>query len=119
MRIGLVVVLAVLWRACATPAPRPEAPSPLAHLGPGPAGPPPTIEWGELERAKALLAEAKGELQPQQYELIEEDLVQAEAAFQRFSTLAKAGGEAAEVVRSAEALTGAQRALQVAEEIGT
>src|SRR4051812_28349079 len=111
MRIGLMGVLAVLWCACATPAPRPEAPSPLANLVLGQAGPPPTIEWAELEHAKALLTEATGELQPQQYELLEEDLVQAEAAFQRFSTLAKAGGEAAEVVRGAEALTGAQRAL--------
>jgi hypothetical protein len=118
MKIGLVVVLAVLWCACATPAPRPETRSALANLVLGQAGPPPTIGWDELERARVLLAEAKGELQPQQYELLEKDLVEAETAFQRFSTLAKAASKAAEVTRGAEALVGAQRALQIGEEIG-
>lgn len=77
--------------------------------GASPPSPPPTIGWAEIERAKALLEAAKGELQPGQYELLESELVQAETAFQRFSALAKASGEAAEVVRAAEALTIARR----------
>lgn len=78
-------------------------------------GAPPTIGQAEIERAKALLVQAKGELQPQQYQLLEQDLAEAEAAFQRFSSLAKASGEPAEVARGAEALVAAQRASQMVE----
>src|SRR3954471_11569195 len=75
----------------------------------------PPIGWAEIESAKALLVGAKGELQPQQFELLEQELVEAETAFQRFSALARAGGEAAEVARGAEALVAAQRTSQLTE----
>jgi len=87
----------------------------LGQGAPSPQTPPPTIGWAEIERAKAMLAAAKGELQPKQYELLESELVEAETAFQRFSALVKASGEAAEVVRAPEALTGAQRASLLTE----
>jgi hypothetical protein len=80
---------------------------------------PPTIGQAEIERAKTLLVEAKGELQPQQYQMLEQDLAEAETAFQRYSSLAKASGESAEVVRGAEALVAAQRASQWTEGLTT
>src|SRR5690348_5461622 len=89
----------------------------LAQVGPAPQGPAQTISWADIERAKTLLAQARGELQPQQFEVLEQELVQAESAFQRFSTLAKARGQTAEVARGAEALVGAQRASQIAAEL--
>ena len=79
---------------------------------------PPTIGGAEIEAAKALLAQARQALQPQQYQVLEKGLVEAETAFQRFSSLAKASGKAAEVARGAEALTGAQRASQFAARLG-
>ena len=51
---------------------------------------PPTIGVAEIEAAKALLAQAKGALQPQQYELLERGAVEAQQAFQRYSALALA-----------------------------
>jgi hypothetical protein len=98
MRVGLVAALANLMLAQSAP---------------------PTIGQAEIERAKVLLVEAKGQLQPQQYQLLEQDLVEAEVAFQRYSSLAKAGGESAEVVRGVEALVAVQRASQVTEGLTT
>src|SRR5262249_53280001 len=84
----------------------------LVQPSPGPIG------WTELQRVKVLLEAARSELAPEQYEALGKELGDAEAAFQKFSTLARASGQAAEVARGAEALTGAQRASQVAEDLG-
>ncbi len=90
----------------------------LGQVGPVPvAGSP--IGVAELEAARALLAQAQAQLRPEQFELLERELIEAEGAFQRYSALARASGEAAEVVRGAEALAGARRATQIADGLGT
>lgn len=109
--------------ACATPtALKSGGPSPLVSLvlaqtGSAPLAPQP-ISASEIEAAQALLAQARAQLEPEQYALLERELVEAESAFQRYAALARASGEVAEVARGAEALVGARSAAQLAEELG-
>jgi len=104
-----VVLLALVGAGFTTPALGQTVPVPQV---------PPTIGAAEIEAAKALLAQAKGALQPEQYQRLEKGLVEAEGAFQRFAKLARAGGQTAQVARGAQALTAAQRASKIAEGLG-
>ena len=64
----------------------------------------PTARIGQatLERARTLLVEARNELEPGQWKLLESRLTEAERAFERFNRFARANGRVAEVARSAE-----------------
>lgn len=107
----------LLTLACATPTPpRSGGPSPLVSLVLAQA--PQRINAAEIEAAQALLSQARTQLEPGQYALLERELVEAESAFQRYAALARASGEVAEVARGAEALVGARSAAQIAEELG-
>jgi hypothetical protein len=68
------------------------------------------IGRADLDRVRALLSRARHDLEPRQWEALERKLTAAERAFERFSTAAKASGQAAEVVRGAEGLAQAGRA---------
>ncbi|WP_395850425.1 hypothetical protein [Cystobacter fuscus] len=68
------------------------------------------IRKADLEQARALLFQARKDLEPRQWEALEGKLTAAERAFERFSQATKAGGQAAEVVRGAEGLAQAGRA---------
>jgi len=103
----------LLTSACATaPAPRPEPPfqaqaRPTAN---------PRIQWvstsagvsqnaawigeADLEKARALLSEARNELEPRQWQLLQDKFVDAELAFDRFNGLARVHGVPAEVPRA-------------------
>jgi hypothetical protein len=79
-----------------------------------PAQQPSRIGQADLEQARALLSQARSDLEPRQWEALDRKLTAAERAFERFSTAAKASGQAAEVVRGAEGLAQASRARMVA-----
>jgi len=114
--LGRLTVVALTWAVSA-----PAGVAPLTHLAVSQVqpAPPPPIRWADLERARALLAQAQQQLQPQQYELLKRELVQAEGAWQRYSTLARTSGQAAEVARGTEAISAAQRAARLTERLGT
>jgi hypothetical protein len=73
------------------------------------------IGRADLEQARALLSRAHGDLEPRQWEALDGKLTAAERAFERFSTAAKASGQAAEVVRGAEGLAQAGRVRTLVE----
>jgi hypothetical protein len=64
----------------------------------------------DLCQARALLSEARNELEPHQWKLLDSKLAEAERAFERFNRLASAAGKAAEVARGAEGVAEAGRA---------
>jgi hypothetical protein len=71
----------------------------------------------ELLEARELLDRARGELEPQQWALLDTRLREAEQAFQAFSVAATAAGRAAVVARGAETAVEAGRAGEVVEGI--
>src|SRR5947209_5748932 len=105
-------------RLCHVAPPRPE-PTPLAL--PARAAPPvcgvsiqraigaplparPTVDPSfigqeALEQARAILSEARTELEPRQWELLDGKLTEAERAFERFNRVANASGKVAQVAR--------------------
>jgi len=129
MRLRTWSVLLVLLTACASapapqPMPRPHAfastpPSgPLIRLVSAPMEPTPERSWigkADLDKARALLTRARGELEPRQWEQLDRKLTAAEGAFERFSRAARTSGQAAEVARGAEGLARAGRAGTLAE----
>ncbi|OJH33790.1 hypothetical protein [Cystobacter ferrugineus] len=64
----------------------------------------PPIGKADLEQARALLFQARNDLEPRQWEALKGKLTAAERAFERFSQATKASGQAAEVVRGTERL---------------
>jgi hypothetical protein len=73
----------------------------------------------DLDQARALLVRARTELRPEQWELLDRTLAEAERAWERFDALARPRGKAAEVLRAAGLLPAAgvvgARALTAAE----
>ncbi len=65
----------------------------------------------DMEQARALLFQARNDLEPRQWEALAGKLTVAERAFERFSQATKASGQAAEVVRGAEGLSQAGRSM--------
>lgn len=116
-----------LLSACATtPAPKPllmsathePAPPQVARveLVSAPAvtpADPPRIGKADLDEARALLQQARNELEPQQWALLDGKLAEAERAWERFSTAARASGRVAELSRGAEGVAKAGRAGEV------
>lgn len=70
------------------------------------------IGKAELSQARALLSQARNELQPRQWEMLDNKLASAERAWERFDAAARASGRAAEVPR-AQDLSEAVRASKV------
>src|SRR5690606_5351691 len=60
----------------------------------------PPIGKVDLDRARALLSRARGELQPKQWELLDRKLAEAERAWERHEALANSSGRSAEVPRA-------------------
>lgn len=120
--------LAFLWfvAACATaprptPAPRlqeqasestPDARIQFVSASTGAPLEPSRIGKADLDKARALLTQARNELEPGQWEILDGKLAQAERAWERFNSLAKASGRAAEVARGAEGVAEAGRASE-------
>ncbi|OJH40345.1 hypothetical protein [Cystobacter ferrugineus] len=73
------------------------------------------IRKADLDQARALLFRARTDLEPRQWEALDEKLTAAERAFERFSRAAKTIGQAAEVSRGTEGVARAGRARMVAE----
>ncbi|WP_309893878.1 DUF6310 domain-containing protein [Archangium sp.] len=119
----------MLLTACASapapqPMPRPHAfastptSGPRIRLASAPMEPTPERSWigkADLDKARALLTRARGELEPRQWEQLDRKLTAAERAFERFSRAARTSGQAAEVARGAEGLARAGRAAPLAE----
>ena len=112
----------LLSSACATTptakAPPPAHPSARAQVQPAgasidPALDRPQIGEEELKQARALLFLARDELEPAQWEMLDTELREAEAAWVRFSKIAGDNGRVAEVTRGAKgrAEVGRTRAL--------
>ena len=110
--------LLVLLTACAS-APAPQAmprshafastptSSPRIRLASAPMEPTPGQAWigrADLDKARALLSQARKELEPRQWEQLDRELTAAERAFERFSRVARRSGQAAEVERGVEGL---------------
>jgi hypothetical protein len=77
--------------------------------------PAPERSWigkADLDKARALLAQARKDLEPRQWEQLERKLTAAERAYERFSRAARTSGQAAEVARGAEGLAQAGRASE-------
>jgi hypothetical protein len=70
---------------------------------------PARIGRADLERARKLLSDARNELEPRQWALLDAKLADAEQAWDRFAQLSRDGGRAAEVARGAEGLAQASR----------
>jgi hypothetical protein len=60
----------------------------------GPTRDPPWIGKLHLDRARTLLSQARSELQPQQWELLDRKLATAERAWERFNALSRSSREA-------------------------
>lgn len=73
------------------------------------------IGKAELDQARALLARARNDLEPRQWEALEGKLAAAERAFERFSRAAQTSGQATEVMRGAEGIARAGRARTLTE----
>ena len=128
MRLHACVALMLLLAACAsapaTPSmPRPHvlvptpSPGPSIRLVSSPMEPVRQGSWigrADLEQARSLLSRARNDLEPRQWEVLDRKLTAAERAFERFSSVAKTSGQAAEVVRGAEGVTQAGRARTLA-----
>ena len=128
MRFRACLALLLLVSACASaPTPptmsRPHAFAPSfssypriqlvsAQMGPQEQS---RIGKADLEQARALLFQARTDLEPRQWEVLEGKLTAADRAFERFSRAARASGQVAEVVRGAEGLAQAGRATTLAE----
>lgn len=121
-RLGFTAGLGMLCACAITPAPMPvpsspqEAPATTSHAqiqrvsassSPRAAGP--RIGKADLDQARALLSDARDELEPHRWALLDSRLAKAERAWERFNTVAKASGRAAEVARGAEGLAEAGR----------
>jgi hypothetical protein len=65
-----------------------------------------------------LLAEARNELEPRQWELLDTKLTEVERAFERFNRAAAASGKVAEVARGTDGVADAGRTGEVTEGIG-
>jgi hypothetical protein len=77
--------------------------------------PAPERSWigkGDLDKARALLAQARKDLEPSQWEQLDRKLTAAERAYERFSRAARTSGQAAEVARGVEGLARAGRASE-------
>ena len=124
MRLRAWSALLVLLTACAS-APAPQAmpqrhafastptSSPRIRLVSAPMEPAPEgsrIGRADLDKARALLSQARKELEPRQWEQLDRELTAAERAFERFSRAARRSGQAAEVERGVEGLAQAGRA---------
>ncbi|WNG26278.1 hypothetical protein F0U62_21315 [Cystobacter fuscus] len=75
--------------------------------------PPSLIGKADLDQARVLLSRARNDLEPRQWDALNRTLTAAEQSFKRFSSAAKASGQAAEVSRGAEAFVRAGRARTV------
>ncbi|HEX5750384.1 MAG TPA: hypothetical protein VFZ09_29410 [Archangium sp.] len=129
MRFRVCIALLLLASACASaPAPLsiprrhtfvPTPPSgPSIRLVSAPMDPvqqQSRIGKADLDQARALLSRARTDLEPRQWEALDEKLTAAERAFERFSRAAKTRGHAAEVSRGVEGAAQAGRARTVAE----
>ena len=128
MRSHVSIALLLLVSACASAPVAPSMPRIQPFVSTPPSGPrilrvsapmepvqsPARIGQVDLDRARALLARARNDLEPRQWEALNRKLIAAEQAFERFSSAAKTSGQAAEVVRGAEGLAQAGRARTVA-----
>jgi len=74
-----------------------------------PALEPSRISQVDLERARTLLNEARNELEPGQWKLLENRLAEAERAWAHFNAVAQEGGSVAEVARGTEGFAEAGR----------
>lgn len=74
---------------------------------------PPRIGKTELDKARALLQQARDELEPRQWALLDGKLTEAEQAWERFSTAARASGRTAEIASGAEGVAEAGRVGEV------
>jgi hypothetical protein len=82
--------------------------------------PTPERSWigkADLDKARALLSQARENLEPRQWEQLDRELTAAERAFERFSRVARTSGQSAEVARGAEGLGRAGRAGTLAESL--
>jgi hypothetical protein len=70
----------------------------------------PPIGKADLEQARALLLQARNDLEPSQWEALAGKLTAAERAFERFSQATKASGQTAQVMRGVEGLSQVGRA---------
>jgi len=68
------------------------------------------IGKADLERARALLFQARNDLEPHQWKALAGKLTSAERAFERFSQATRASGQTAQVVRGMEGLSQVDRA---------
>jgi hypothetical protein len=68
------------------------------------------IGKADLDKARALLSQARKDIEPRQWESLDRKLTAAERAFERFSRAARTSGQAAEVARGVEGLAQAGRA---------
>ena len=92
------------------PDPMPPAWVQLASASTGePALEPSRISQVDLERARTLLNEARNELEPGQWKLLENRLAEAERAWAHFNAVAQEGGSVAEVARGTEGFAEAGR----------
>ncbi|MFE8602540.1 DUF6310 domain-containing protein [Archangium violaceum] len=66
----------------------------------------------DLDKARALLSQARKDLEPRQWESLDRKLTAAERAFERFSRAARMSGQAAKVARGVEGLAQAGRASE-------
>jgi hypothetical protein len=80
---------------------------------------PSRIRRANLDEARALLSEARTELEPSQWALLDGKLAAAEEAWKRFEALARASGRAAEIGRGAEGLAEAGRVGEASKNIRT
>jgi hypothetical protein len=126
MRLRTWSALLVLLTACAS-APAPQSmPRPHAFASTPTSGPrirlvsapmEPALErsWigkADLDKARALLSQARKDIEPRQWEQLDRKLIAAERAFERFSRAARTSGQAAEVARGVEGLAQAGRASE-------
>ena len=128
MRLRACFFLLLLFSACASAPVRPSMPRLHASVPRPPSGPSirlvsapmepvqqeSRIGQADLDQARALLARARNDVEPHQWEALDRKLTAAERAFERFSTAARTSGHAAEVVRGAEGLAQVGRARTVA-----
>ncbi len=70
------------------------------------------IGKADLDKARALLSQARENLEPRQWQQLDRKLAEAERAFERFSRAVSKSGNAAEVARGVEGLAQARRASE-------
>jgi len=79
----------------------------------------PVINKATLDEARTLLAQARNELEPPQWELLHNKLSEAEEAFARFNRVATANGKAAQVPRGSEAVAESSRTGEATNGLGS